>query len=294
MELSRKTVLIVASEKEAERASAVLGDVSGWDEFPLVLSEQPGHWALDCYDDGALAEEAARVESVLKEAGIALLAPPAAEALPQADWVSETQKALPPVRAGRFLIHGSHDRSAVHSHWAIEIDAGRAFGTAHHGTTRGCLAAIDRIVPTLAPRSALDLGTGSAVLAIAAVKAAHYRCRVAAVDIDPVAIAVARENCLKNGVAGHISLYTGDGAKPALAYADQPFDLILANILARPLLTLSQRLHSLLRVGGVVILSGLLSEQAREVAARYRGVGFCLVEKRELEGWATLVLRRTT
>jgi ribosomal protein L11 methyltransferase len=153
---------------------------------------------------------------------------------------------------------------------------------------------LDRVAPKVAPQLALDLGTGSAVLAIAAVKATHYQCRVTAVDIDPVAIAVARENCLKNGVARHVSLHTGNGITPARAYADRPFDLVLANILAKPLLSLAPRLQSLLRLGGVAILSGLLTGQAREVAARYSSAGFSIIEKRELEGWATLVLCRTT
>ena len=138
----------------------------------------------------------------------------------------------------------------------------------------------------------LDLGTGSGVLAIAASKAFTRHAFVAAVDLDPIAIDVARENCRKNGAAA-VRLFVGDGAKPALAYEAAPFDIVTANILAKPLLKLAPRLRALTRVGGILILSGLLSGQAREVLARYRSTGFCLVSRRDLEGWATLMLRCT-
>ncbi len=287
MTLSRKTVLGFACEEEAAQASALIGETPGFEDYPLVLREDSGHWFVECYDDGALAEDA----GVLEEAALNV-ASVAVEAIPDTDWVSETQKALPPVRAGRFIIHGSHDRAQVVSQWAIEIDAGRAFGTAHHGTTRGCLLALDRLGAMARPRNVLDLGTGSGVLAIAASKVFSRHAFVAAVDLDPVAIHVAGENCRKNGAAS-IRLFVGDGAKPALAYDRAPFDIVVANILAKPLLKLAPRLRDLTRAGGILILSGLLSGQAREVLARYRSTGFCLVRRRDLEGWATLTLRRT-
>ena len=287
MTLSRKTVLGFACEEEAAQASALIGETPGFEDYPLVLREDSGHWFVECYDDGALAADA----GVLEEAALNV-ASVAVEAIPDTDWVSETQKALPPVRAGRFIIHGSHDRAQVVSQWAIEIDAGRAFGTAHHGTTRGCLLALDRLGAMARPRNVLDLGTGSGVLAIAASKVFSRHAFVAAVDLDPVAIHVAGENCRKNGAAS-IRLFVGDGAKPALAYDRAPFDIVVANILAKPLLKLAPRLRDLTRAGGILILSGLLSGQAREVLARYRSTGFCLVRRRDLEGWATLTLRRT-
>jgi ribosomal protein L11 methyltransferase len=294
MRLAHKTVLAFSSEEESSRASAILSETPGWEDFPLVLSEDQGRWMLECYDNGALAgEQRESVISVLDAAGIALTAAPRIETLPDADWVSLTQKALPPVRAGRFVVHGSHDRQSIFSQWAIEIDAGRAFGTAHHGTTLGCLLAIESTCAKIHPHHALDLGTGSGVLAIATVKATAYRCRVAAVDIDPVAIEVARQNCLKNGVAANVTLHTGNGATPAAAYRDSPYDLITANILARPLLQLAPRVRSLLRPGGVAILSGLLNEQEREVLGRYQSLGFRAIEKTHIEGWSTLQLLRS-
>ncbi len=289
MTITQKTVLGFGSGSEAARAAAILSETPGFEDITLVTLEEAGRGFLECYDGGAL--EAGALVAALASAGIEPRSE-AVAAIPNLDWVAETQKALPPVRAGRFVVHGSHDRARAFSQWAIEIDAGRAFGTAHHGTTKGCLLAIAQLPAATAPRSVLDLGTGSGVLAIAAAKAFVHRPRVAAADIDPIAIAVARENCRKNGAANAVSLAVGDGHKPALAYARAPFDLVVANILAKPLLKLAPRLRELTRRGGVLILSGLLSGQAREILARYSATGFRLIERRDLEGWATLTLKR--
>jgi ribosomal protein L11 methyltransferase len=285
MTLSSKTVFGFASEKDAAQANAIIGEMPGFEDCTLVLRDDGGDWFLECYDGGAFAG----FGSQLADAGVKVTSI-AVETIPDADWVSETQKALPPVRAGRFTIHGSHDRARVVSQWAIEIDAGRAFGTAHHGTTRGCLLELDRLCSEVEPSGVLDLGTGSGVLAIAAAKAFSHRPRIAAVDLDPIAIEVARENCRKNGAA-NIRLFVGEGTKPHLAYESAPFDIVMANILAKPLLKLAPRLRALTQVGGILILSGLLSAQAREILARYRSTGFRLVRRRNLEGWATLTLR---
>ena len=288
MILSTKTVLGFASEQDAAQANALIGEMPGFEDCTLVLRDEDRHWFLECYDGGALSGETAG--SMLEGFGLNV-ASIAVEAIPDADWVSETQKALPPVRAGRFTVHGSHDRSRIVSKGAIEIDAGRAFGTAHHGTTRGCLIALDRLSREIRPSAVLDLGTGSGVLAIAAAKAFAHRPLIAAVDLDAIAIDVARENCRKNGAA-YIRLFVGDGATPAPAYEAAPFDVVMANILAKPLLKLAPRLRELTRVGGALILSGLLSGQAREILARYRSTGFRLIRRRDLEGWATLTFSR--
>ena len=288
MILSTKTVLGFASEQDAAQANALIGEMPGFEDCTLVLRDEDRHWFLECYDGGALSGENAG--SMLKGFGLNV-ASIAVEAIPDTDWVSETQKALPPVRAGRFTVHGSHDRSRIVSKGAIEIDAGRAFGTAHHGTTRGCLIALDRLSREIRPSAVLDLGTGSGVLAIAAAKAFAHRPLIAAVDLDVIAIDVARENCRKNGAA-YIRLFVGDGATPAPAYEAAPFDVVMANILAKPLLKLAPRLRELTRVGGALILSGLLSGQAREILARYRSTGFRLMRRRDLEGWATLTFGR--
>jgi ribosomal protein L11 methyltransferase len=290
MPVLRKTLFRFGCEADAAAASAVLSEIPALEDYPLVVGEDREGWFLECYDDCASLAESG--DEALRKAGLRVLAH-SIETIPEIDWVSETQRLLPPVRAGRFIVHGSHDRSRITSRWAIEIDAGRAFGTAHHGTTRGCLLALDRIGRRAAQSgSVLDLGSGSGVLAIAAAKAFSHRRRIVAVDIDAVAVAVARENIRKNGARSSICLAVGDGRKPASAYRDAPFDLIVANILARPLLGLAGRFRALTRLGGELILSGLLSEQAREVTAKYRAVGFCLVRRLDLEGWAILHLKR--
>ncbi len=201
--MQTKTVLGFASEEDAAQAAAVISETPGYEDFPLAVCQEGGRWFLECYDGGALNGETA--VRLLGAAGLTLTSF-AALRIPEVDWVSETQKALPPVQAGRFTIHGSHDRIA--SQGAIEIDAGRAFGTAHHGTTKGCLLALSRLGDLTRPRAVLDLGTGSGVLAIAAAKAFAHKGTIAAVDLDPIAIDVARENCGKNG-AGAVAAFCG-------------------------------------------------------------------------------------
>lgn len=214
------------------------------------------------------------------------------EAVPDENWVTVSQAALPPVRAGDFIIHGSHDRAAVgHALRAIEIDAGEAFGTAHHSTTEGCLIAIAAIARLRSPpRRILDLGCGSGVLAIAAAKALP-EARITASDIDPTAVDVARGNARLNGVGQRLQIVEATGlAHPALRA--KRFDLVIANILAGPLIQLAPQLARAVEPGGRVILSGLLAEQAREVLGNYAMAGFGLTRKLLLSGWATLVLTR--
>lgn len=205
------------------------------------------------------------------------------------NWVERVQRGLHPVGAGRFLIHGSHDREIGRGRrYAIEIDAGRAFGTAHHGTTRGCLMAIDRLSKRHQWKRVLDLGTGSGVLAIAAAKVSTAR--VLASDIDPVAVLVAVENVRRNGVSGAIECIAGAGVDSLAITQRAPFDLITANILAGPLIDLAPRLVKLTGAGGHIVLSGLLDHQAREVGGAYLGRGLVLEGRVSLEGWTTLVL----
>ncbi len=211
------------------------------------------------------------------------------EAVPEEDWVTLSQRGLPPVRAGRFLIHGSHARdAALAKQFAIEIEAGRAFGTAHHGTTQGCLIAISDLAKRdRAIGNVLDMGTGSGVLAIAATKA--LRARVLAVDIDPVAVTVARENCRINGVADRVQAVCASRLSHPGVRARGSFDLIVANILAGPLIELAASMHAALDRRGLIILSGLLDSQEAEVWGRYK-TGFALVNRRSLDGWTTLTL----
>jgi ribosomal protein L11 methyltransferase len=211
--------------------------------------------------------------------------------IPDENWVMRVQRGLHPVKAGRFLIHGSHDCAAGRGkRFAMEVDAGQAFGTAHHGTTRGCLIAIDRLAKRLTWRSVLDLGTGSGVLAMAVAKVSTAR--VLASDIDPIAVDVAEENWRRNGVGGRIRGLVAAGLHAAEFRRNAPFDLITANILAAPLIKLAPRLAVLVAPGGHIVLSGLLDSQAREVSASYRRLGLVMDASLSLEGWTTLLLRR--
>ncbi len=207
------------------------------------------------------------------------------------DWMAQVLADLRPVRAGRFLVHGSHDRDKVLANdLAIEIDAGQAFGTGHHGTTAGCLEMIERVVRRRRVHRALDLGTGSAVLAIGLAKLA--RIPVLATDIDPVAVRVAQENAARNGVDGlvYTAVAAGFGA-PAIRQA-APFDLVVANILARPLQALAPQFARHIVSGGEAILSGILVGQRRAVIASYVDAGFAHRQTITRGDWVTIRLSR--
>ena len=212
------------------------------------------------------------------------------EQLPAKNWVAEAESLRGPVRAGRFLVHGRHDRGKVPAgRFTLEIDAGLAFGTAHHATTRGCLIALDRLLKRGRPARVLDIGTGTGILAIAAAKALGGP--VIASDMDPVAVAVAAENASRNGVRSRVLVVKAEGlAHPALRHAKA--DLLFANLLLRPLLELAPAFARALRPGGMCVLSGILDPQARQVEARFRALGFRLDSRILLDGWTTLLLRR--
>nr|WP_281048258.1 50S ribosomal protein L11 methyltransferase [Tepidamorphus gemmatus] len=211
------------------------------------------------------------------------------EALADRNWVKESLEALPPVRAGRFVVHGRHDRDRIPANAiGIEIEAGLAFGTGHHGTTLGCLMAIGRLLKQRRIRRPLDIGTGTGVLAIAVARA--LRVPVVATDIDPIAVETTRENLVKNGAAGLVRVVRANGADCALVRAGQPYDLVIANILARPLVALAPRLRPLMAPGAAVVLSGLLVGQRREVEAAYRAQDCVVLFRIVRDGWMTLGL----
>lgn len=249
--------------------------------------EAAGGWQVDAY----YAEEPSPA-TVLSRIG-GLLASGAAltiEDVPDENWVAVSQAALPPIQAGRFLVHGSHDRARVgRRRFGIEIDAGEAFGTAHHATTQGCLEAIDRLARRQRFGRILDLGCGSGVLAIAAARV-WPAARIVASDIDPVSIDVATTNARLNGVLSRMRLMSGAGLAHGTLSGGRVFDLVVANILAGPLITLAPCIAQATRRGGVVVLSGLLGEQMREVAGVYAMAGFRLAERRLRYNWATLMM----
>ncbi len=213
--------------------------------------------------------------------------------LPDTDWVRHSLEGLAPVAAGRFFLHGSHDRARRRSGGVpLEIDAGTAFGTGHHGTTAGCLLAFDSILKRRTPRRILDLGCGTGVLAIAAAKAT--RRKTLATDIDPEAVRVTRLNARLNGVGPLIAAATAPGLKHGKIADSAPYDLIFANILARPLISLAQGLRSILAPGGNLILSGLTRDQVRWVLAAYRNRGLIGSQTLFLGNWAILTLSLPT
>ena len=235
-------------------------------------------------------------EAALRELAVVAAGPQAGEALrfetiAAKDWVRESLAGLKPVAAGRFMVHGAHDRDAVPSNRiGIEIEAALAFGTGHHGTTRGCLLAFDRICKSGArgPRRILDVGTGTGVLAIAAAR--RLRRGVLATDIDAPSVHVARGNARLNRAGARIMFIRADGVTVLAIHARAPFDLVFANILLGPLKRLAVPIRRVLAPGGRIVLSGILNAQANAVLAAYRPL---VIERRiELDGWTTLVLRR--
>jgi ribosomal protein L11 methyltransferase len=207
------------------------------------------------------------------------------------DWVKASLDALAPVHAGRFIVHGQHDRAKIPpNRIGLEIEAALAFGTGHHGTTRGCLLLLDLVLRRLSPRRLLDLGSGTGVLAIAAAKALHAG--VLASDIDPQAVMVARDNARLNGVGHLVYTICATGFAAEQFRAAGPFDLVLANILANPLRELAAPMAAHLAPKATVILSGLLPAQAPSVIAAYRARDILLKRHLIVEGWSSLLLQR--
>lgn len=206
------------------------------------------------------------------------------------DWVKATLEELVPVPAGRFLVHGQHDRLRVPPNkLGIEIEAALAFGTGHHGTTRGCLLLLDQVLKAYQPRRVLDLGTGTGVLAIAASRALHGA--VLASDIDPASVRVARDNARLNRTGDLVQTICATGFSAPQFARRGPFDLVLANILANPLRQLAGPMTRHLAPQALVILSGLLTPQAAGVIAAYRARGLVPVRHLRIEGWSSLLLR---
>jgi ribosomal protein L11 methyltransferase len=285
-------------------AEAMLGDVAAFAllESPPVLmtSEpdpaQPNAWRLDAY-----FETEPNAELI---AGLHALVPSAAgmeplvERIGEEDWVTLSQQGLEPIRAGRFFVHTPAHRDAVpEGAVALEVDAGRAFGTGHHETTTGCLLALDRLKATGARfDNLLDLGTGTGLLAFAALRL-WPAARAAASDIDPVSVEVTQENAAINAVKlgrarGQLELAAAPGLHHPRLRARAPYDLIIANILAGPLIELAPGVAKALEAGGRLMLAGLLTTQADAVATAYRRQGLMMSFRIERGDWPTLVMRK--
>jgi ribosomal protein L11 methyltransferase len=294
-------VTLPCTKAEAE---ALKDDISplAWLDFPPVLmtseadGARPDEWRLDAYFDG---EPSAEMLALL-----AALAPsasgtePTVERVEDRDWVTLSQQGLEPIQAGQFFVHTpAHRGTAPAGSIAIEIDAGRAFGTGQHETTAGCLVALSRLkAGSAAVADLVDLGTGTGLLAFAAL-ALWPAARAAASDNDPVAIEVSVENAAINGVRlgrarGQLELLVADGMDHVRLQARAPYDLVVANILAGPLIELAPEVAEAIAPGGRLILAGLLDHQAPAVAAAYRRQGMMLSARIERGEWPTLVMRK--
>ena len=209
--------------------------------------------------------------------------------VPDEDWVDKVRRELTPVEAGRFFVYGSHDANKVpEGAIPLLIEAAMAFGTGHHGSTLGCLRAIDRLADGWSPARVADVGCGTAVLAMAAAKV--WPAEVVASDIDSVAVEVARANLAANGLADRLLVFEAAGLDhPALA---GPFDLVLANILKGPLIDLAPSIRRALAPGGRAVLAGLVVEQTEAVLAAYAAEGIGLETREDLGEWTTLTLVR--
>lgn len=206
------------------------------------------------------------------------------------DWVAEVEKTLKPVRIGPYYVYGSHVKEPPPADAIpLHVDAGQAFGTGTHETTSGCLLAFERLYPDAGPANPLDVGTGSGILAIALAK--RYGCRVLGSDIDPVAVQVAQENAGLNGTSDLTEFVACLGLDDARISARAPYDLIIANIVAGPLVAIAPDVAAALAPGGAVVLSGILDWQRDEVAGVYEAQGLRVVDEVPINEWRTLVLK---
>ncbi len=294
--MNQARLFLMARKPEAHHIASLLDDGFEEDGVPTALFETEENTGIWCYSVYVEASDKERWKEIIRQRlgsdafGLDLQE----ETLENIDWVSSTLHRLSPVSAGRFFIHGSHDRTqARHKRIPVEIDAGQAFGTGHHGTTAGCLDILElclRCENSRQPiRRALDVGTGSGVLAISLAKSLNIP--ILATDIDPVAVKVARENSILNGVGSQIRAVTATGFQNPAFDAFGEADLVFANILARPLEGLAGPMRQYLARGAKVILSGLLPHQRPRITAAYRRQGLVLERWHIRDGWLTILMR---
>ena len=270
------------------------GDLFPGTSPPVIVADEPDpskpdDWLIHAYFERPPTDDDLAVLRGLGSGGTHI------EELPESDWVTMSQEGLQPIRAGRFFVHTPMYRSQPPGTVAFEIDAGLAFGTGQHATTAGCLEALDRLQRDgRSFANVADIGTGTGLLAFAALSL-WPECKCIATDIDPVAVGVARDNAAINGVklghgAGQLLIAQADGMDSPLLSARAPFDLIVANILAGPLVEMAPDFARSLAPGGSVLLAGLLDSQAEGLIAAYEAQGLSLAERRSGE-WPVLLFR---
>ena len=287
--MSESAVQIIARGPRAvaETAAAALDAdplLEGATYSILEEDEDRGVWRIDAFP--TTSDEADGIVATLKRHDGLVVA---VEDLADADWLAMSLSGLPPVRAGRFFVYGAHDQGRVPVNTVnLRIDAGAAFGTGHHGTTVGCLAAFDALLKHERFERVLDVGAGTGVLAIAAARTGSPV--AIGTDIDAPSVRIARENAKLN--QADVRFVHASGLNDRQVRRHGPYDLVFANILAPPLVALSQDIKGALRLGGVAILSGLLRTQERRVSAAYLSRGFRLERRIHRDAWSCLVMRR--
>jgi len=294
VESSSTEATVCAHLKIGEKAAGLLSDAlaarfDAGDAVVASCEDANGEWIVEIHFARAPDESAVR-DFICAVAGESAAQALTFSNVSERDWIAASLAGLHPVSVGRFIVYGAHDRARVgQNRIGIEIEAALAFGTGHHGTTRGCLLALDQIVRTHRPRRVLDVGTGTGVLAIAAAKALHRP--VVASDNDREAVIVARANAQANRVGCLINVVHAAGLTGRHFHASA-FDLVLANILLGPLKSMAAQMRRILAPNARVILSGLLANQANGALYVYRAQGLALERRIALDGWTTLVLRR--
>jgi ribosomal protein L11 methyltransferase len=288
---TRRATFAIGDERTARRVVDLLTEIFDEGQAAITAFERPnGRWDISVHF-AEPPDQASIRELVGLAAGDDIAQHITFDTVEAKDWVKASLEDLVPVPAGRFIVHGHHDRARVPANkLGIEIEAALAFGTGHHGTTRGCLLLLDQVLRAHFPRRVLDLGSGTGVLAIAAAKA--LRRRVLASDIDPVSVGVARDNARLNGVGNLVEAIRATGFSAAQFAIRGPFDLVLANILANPLKQMATPMAKHLAPSALVILSGLLPHQAQGVIAAYRARGLVLRRHLQIDGWSSLLMQR--
>jgi ribosomal protein L11 methyltransferase len=287
-------VRLTAATEEANRIFRLLEEAFEDDGFPVTQEETPAYsenWTIDTIMFDVEPDEAiARVRDVLGSDGFG--APIEASVLDMdTNWIAMSEEIRKPVEAGRFFVHGRHDRDRRPPNTInLEIDAEFAFGTGHHATTWACLVALDRLLKQRRYERPLDLGTGTGVLALAIARVLHVP--VIATDIDPVAVQIAAQNVALNGGLGLVECIVADGMKARRLAEAAPYDLVVANILARPLTRLAAPIARALAPSATVVLSGLRTSDASMVLSAYRMQGLYLADSVTKDDWMALILAR--
>ncbi|MEO0637540.1 MAG: 50S ribosomal protein L11 methyltransferase [Pseudomonadota bacterium] len=290
--MKQTTIAFEAEQSAARRVHDLIDAAMGDELLALSLFEAAPDsrlWRVEVYVPSD--EVDATLDALRSALGGDLfgLTPEVTEVV-EKDWVTQSLEGLAPVRAGRFIVHGDHDRHVTRPHEiAVEINAGQAFGTGHHGTTAGCLDMVEWLLKRTHPTFAFDVGTGSGVLAIALAKAA--RIPVWASDMDETSARVAAQNAHLNGVASFVETFSAIGLEDNRYRRLPPAPLIVANILAGPLAALAPSMEWHLAPGGHLILSGLLPHQRSWILAAYRAQSIYHLKSHYRDGWLTLVLK---